>query len=205
MTDERPMTEDSLSPEASASGDGLADEVTDGEVTDGGATPDGEVTDGEVADEEPSGELTLEAALSERDDYLDQLRRISAEFANYKKRMAREQLSITERATERLVKELLPVHDDLERALEAFAAHDEAQVAKGVELVHRSLTAVLGREGVVAIEPDGEAFDPHRHEALLSQPSEAPEGTVIQVVQKGFQLGDRVVRPARVVVSAPKS
>ena len=191
-----PRTAAGTSPEAEASGDGspVVEPVEVG-ATDGAATSEGEAT---------TDEDRLETALSERDDYLEQLRRVSAEFANYKKRMAREQLAITERATERLVKELLPVHDDLERALEAFVAHDEAQVAKGVELVHRSLRSILEREGVVAIEPDGEAFDPHRHEALLSQPSDAPEGTVIQVVQKGFQLGDRVVRPARVVVAAPK-
>jgi len=197
MTDEQHTTA-GTSPEAEASGDGTPREP-DTDPTDGAATTD------LTADGPASEESALEEALSERDDYLDQLRRLSAEFANYKKRMAREQVAITERATERLVKELLPVHDDLERALEAFAAHDEAQVAKGVELVHRSLRSILEREGVVAIEPDGEAFDPHRHEALLSQPSDEPEGTVIQVVQKGFQLGDRVVRPARVVVAGPKS
>ena len=146
----------------------------------------------------------LEAALRERDDYLDQLRRLSAEFQNYKKRMARDQEALVERATERLVKELLPIVDDLERALAAFEAHDEAQVAKGVELVHRALRTALQKEGVEEIEPFGQPFDPHRHEALLSQPSDEPEGTVIQVIQKGFLLGDRVVRPARVVVASAK-
>jgi molecular chaperone GrpE len=86
--------------------------------------------------------------------------------------------------------------------VDAFAVHDTKHVAEGVALVHRALCAMLEREGVQEVAPDGEAFDPHVHEALLSQPSDQPEGTVIQVVQKGFVLGDRVLRPARVVVAA---
>ena len=92
--------------------------------------------------------------------------------------------------------------DDLERALEAADAHEEAKLAEGVGLVHRSLAAALEREGLAEIETDGQ-FDPHVHEALLSQPSKAEEGTIIQVLQKGYRLGDRVLRPARVVVAAP--
>ena len=91
--------------------------------------------------------------------------------------------------------------DDLERALEAAAGHEEARLEEGVELVHRSLAGLLERHGVKAIETDGK-FDPYVHEALLSQPSEAEEGSVIDVVQKGYKLGDRVVRPARVVIAA---
>jgi molecular chaperone GrpE len=99
------------------------------------------------------------------------------------------------------VKELLPVLDDLERALVAANEHEEAKLEEGVRLVHRSLADALAREGLVEVETDGK-FDPHTQEALLSQPSEAEEGAVIQVLQKGYKLGDRVLRPARVVVSA---
>jgi molecular chaperone GrpE len=99
------------------------------------------------------------------------------------------------------VKELLPVLDDLERALVAANEHEEAQLEEGVRLVHRSLADALAREGLVEVETDGK-FDPHTQEALLSQPSEAEEGAVIQVLQKGYKLGDRVLRPARVVVSS---
>jgi molecular chaperone GrpE len=94
------------------------------------------------------------------------------------------------------------VLDDLERAVEAFEVHDKEHVAEGVALVHRALRGMLEREGLSEVAPEGEPFDPHLHEALLTQPSDAPEGTVIQVVQKGFKLGDRVLRPARVVVAA---
>ncbi len=139
----------------------------------------------------------------ERDEYLDALQRLKAEFDNFRKRAQRDQAELISRASERLVKQLLPVVDDLERALEAAAAHEEAQLEDGVRLVHRALADTLAREGLVEVETDG-AFDPHTQEALLTQPSDAEEGTVIQVLQKGYKLGDRVLRPARVVVSAGK-
>jgi len=159
----------------------------------------------DVIDAEPEAagaEAELATLAAERDRYLDQMRRIAAEFDNYKKRVAREQESLTRRAGERLILDLLPVLDDLERAVDAFEVHDKEHVAEGVALVHRALSSLLEREGLEEVTPDGEPFDPHRHEALLSQPSDQPEGTVIQVVQKGFVLGDRVLRPARVVVAA---
>ena len=143
----------------------------------------------------------IAALQAERDDLFDRLQRLAAEFDNFRKRSAREAASLTLRANERLVKELLPVLDDLERALEAAAEHEEAKLEEGVRLVHRELASVLEREGLVEIETDGQ-FDPHRHEALLTQPSEAEEGSVIQVIQKGYRLGDHVLRPARVVVAA---
>ena len=91
--------------------------------------------------------------------------------------------------------------DDLERALEAASQHEEAKLEDGVRLVHRLLADLLAREGLAEVAIDGH-FDPHSQEALLSQPSDEEEGTVIQVLQKGYLLGDRVLRPARVVISA---
>ncbi len=101
------------------------------------------------------------------------------------------------------VKELLPVLDDLERALVAATEHEEAALEDGVRLVHQSLASLLARQGLKEIDATG-AFDPHVHEALLAQPSDEEEGSVIDVVQKGYRLGDRVVRPARVVVAGPQ-
>ena len=95
----------------------------------------------------------------------------------------------------------MPLLDDLERALEAAVEHGELKLGEGVRLVHRSLASLLAREGLQEVATDGR-FDPHTQEALLSQPSEEPEGTVIQVLQKGYRLGDHVLRPARVIVSA---
>jgi molecular chaperone GrpE len=146
----------------------------------------------------------LAAAQKERDEYLDALQRLKAEFDNYRKRVARDQQELAARAHERLVRELVPVLDDLERALEFAAAHEEAQLEDGVRLVHRALADALMKEGLAEIETDGK-FDPHTQEALLSQPSDTEEGTVIQVLQKGYLLGDRVLRPARVVISAGSS
>jgi molecular chaperone GrpE len=158
------------------------------------------VTQAEAPQEEEEEELV--ALRRERDEYLDALQRLKAEFDNFRKRMAREQSDLVTRANERLVKELLPVLDDLGRALQAAEEHEEAKLEEGVKLVHRSFEDLLRREGLVEIETDGR-FDPHVHEALLSQPSEAAEGSVIEVVQQGYKLGERVLRPARVVVAAP--
>jgi molecular chaperone GrpE len=139
---------------------------------------------------------------AERDERLADLQRVAADFDNYRKRAARDQESLIARANERLVKELLPVLDDLERALDAAAAHEEVKLEEGVRLVHRELSQVLEKEGLLEIGTDG-AFDPHEHEALLTQPADADEGAILEVIQKGYRLGDRVLRPARVVVAAP--
>ena len=145
---------------------------------------------------------SLRAASSQRapapdDAYL----RLAADFDNYRKRVAREHVEVTRRANERLLNELLPVLDDLERALEAAAKHEEAKLEEGVQLVHQSLSGVLARHGLTEIEAEG-AFDPHVHEALLAQPGDgAEEGAVLQVLQKGYKLGEHVLRPARVIVA----
>jgi len=151
--------------------------------------------------EEPVAIDPLVAAERERDEYLDALQRLKAEFDNYRKRVARDQHELVARAAERLVRELVPILDDLERALEAAAEHEEAKLEDGVRLVHRSLAEPLAYEALPENATDG-GFASHTQEALLSQPSEAEEGTIIQVVQKGYTLGDRVLRPARVVISS---
>jgi molecular chaperone GrpE len=143
----------------------------------------------------------LGALQAERDELFDRLQRLAAEFDNFRKRAAREQGEVVARANERLVKELLPVLDDLGRALDAAEEHQEAQLEEGVRLVHRSLASLLEREGLAEIDSGGK-FDPHVHEALLAQPSELEEGAILEVIQKGYRLGERVLRPARVVVSA---
>ena len=145
-------------------------------------------------------QLDVEALRAERDEYLEHLQRVAADFENYRKRAARDQESLVARAAERLVRELLPVLDDLERALQAAEEHEEAKLEEGVRLVHRQLADALRKEGLEEIPTDGK-FDPHLHEALLAQPSEAEQGSVIEVLQKGYRLGDRVLRPARVVVA----
>jgi len=131
----------------------------------------------------------------------DRLLRLAADFENYKKRAARERAEYVARANERLLKELLPILDDLERALNSAEEHEEAQLEEGVRLVHRSLASLLQRNGVEEISTEGK-FDPHVHEALLAQPAEDREhGDVLDVIQKGYKLGDLVVRPARVIIA----
>ena len=150
--------------------------------------------------EQTEGVDELAQVTRERDEYLDSLQRLKAEFDNFRKRSARDHESLVARAAERLVRELLPVLDDLERALVSANAHEEAKLEDGVRLVHRALASLLEREGLVEIETNGH-FDPHVHEALLAQPADAESGAVIDVLQKGYKLGDQVLRPARVVVA----
>ncbi len=156
------------------------------------------MTDEHVEQEAQQAQQEQEDAAAEVDD---RLLRLAADFDNYKKRAARERAEYVAFANERILKELLPILDDLERALSAAEQHEEAQLEEGVRLVHRSLASLLERQGVKEIATEGK-FDPHVHEALLAQPSEEKEqGDVLDVIQKGYTLGDRVVRPARVIVA----
>jgi molecular chaperone GrpE len=157
----------------------------------------------EQAEEGGSAADALAALAAERDEALDGWKRTAADFDNFRKRALREREEYVTFANERLVGELLPILDDLERALQAAGEHEEARLEEGVELVHRELAALLARHGVKEIETSGK-FDPHVHEALLAQPSESEEGSVLDVIQKGYTLGERVVRPARVVVAGPQ-
>jgi molecular chaperone GrpE len=143
----------------------------------------------------------LQDAERQREEVLDDLRRVAADFDNYRKRVAREQTQILARSGERVVAKLLPVLDDLERALDAAEHHEEAKVLEGVRMTKDALAAVLASEGVEEIPAEG-PFDPHVHEALMTQPADGVEpGHVVQVVTRGYRIGDVVLRPARVVVA----
>jgi molecular chaperone GrpE len=137
---------------------------------------------------------------SERDEYLDLARRAKADFENYKKRSAQQVTDAAKRAKGELARELLPVVDALERALES--ADSEEGLAKGVALVRDQLVGTLERAGVVAYDPVGERFDPSWHEALSTRAQQdAESGTVVETLDRGYRLDGQVLRPARVVVS----
>lgn len=133
--------------------------------------------------------------------YLELAQRTQAEFENFRKRTARDAAQAGERAKANLIRELLPVVDNLERAL-ATANPEEDHLAEGVRLVHGELVNTLERNGIQAFDPAGEPFDPTFHEALSTRPGENGAGVVLDVVEKGYKLGDAVIRPARVIVSA---
>jgi len=136
----------------------------------------------------------------ERDEYLALAQRTQAEFENYRKRAAREAAAAEQRAKGSLVRELLPVLDNLERALSS--AGEAEHLAEGVRLVHSELVAVLERNGVEPFDPAGERFDPSVHEALSTREDESTDsGVVLDVVEKGYRVNGTVLRPARVVVS----
>ena len=149
----------------------------------------------------PVEDDVLTSVITERDAYLADLQRVAADYENFRKRAARDQERLVAHAHERLVRELLPVLDDLERTLEAAERHEEAALVEGVRLVERSLRSALEKEGLREIEATG-VFDPHVHEAVMTQPSDRAEpGSVVEVLQRGYRIGDRVVRPAKVIVA----
>ncbi|HET6174685.1 MAG TPA: nucleotide exchange factor GrpE [Gaiellales bacterium] len=171
-------------------------------VTGAGATPAPVAGPDDAAEPEP--ELDRIAELErERDSYLDHLRRLAADFDNYKKRQARLAEQQTAQAGARILRALLPVLDDLERSLDELSkAGVEESLRRGVALTASALRDVLAREGLAEIAPEGAVFDPREHEALVAQPTaEVAEGTVLAVVQAGWRLGEHVLRPARVVVA----
>jgi molecular chaperone GrpE len=152
---------------------------------------------------EPSGEEEAaneeERIVEQPEDYLALAQRIQADFENYRKRAAREAAAAGNRAKSGLVRELLPIVDNLERAL-ASAEEGEQHLAEGVRLVHSELIAVLERNGVEQFDPAGDKFDPAEHEAL-SVRNDGEPGLVLDVVEKGYRANGTVLRPARVVVS----
>ncbi len=143
------------------------------------------------------------AARAERaDEYLLLAQRTQADFENYRKRAARDAAMAQDRGVAKLAKELLPAIDNLERALNA-ASQEDSTLTEGIRLVHTDLLSALQRVGVEPFSPRGEQFDPQFHEAVAQQPIEGAEsGTVAEVFQQGFRLGDSVLRPARVLVAA---
>ncbi len=151
-------------------------------------------------------DVDVAALLSERDELKDQLLRARAEFENYRKRMAREAETMRQRAAESLIRDLLPVMDNLELALQHAEKTDP--MAEGVEMVVRQFHEVLRRAGVEPIPSVGEPFDPNVHDAVMQMASaEVEANNVAQEFQKGYRLGDYVLRPAKVIVStgAPDS
>jgi molecular chaperone GrpE len=176
----------------------LTDVVDEEAPEDGASSQEAPGTRG-VVDEELGARLA--DAEAKRDEYLADLQRVAAEFDNYRKRVTRDQRTHAARANAGLVERLLPVLDDLERALDAAEQHEEAKVLEGVRMTRDALSGVLTAEGLEEIEADG-AFDPHLHEALLATVAEGVEsGDIVEVVQRGYRLGDVVLRPVRVIVA----
>ncbi|MFN8110757.1 MAG: nucleotide exchange factor GrpE [Thermoleophilia bacterium] len=160
----------------------------------------------EVADTllqpDPEAGDPAEAVRRERDDYLDALQRLKAEFDNYRKRVERDRELIRTAAVREVVTGVLPVLDNLERAVLALGKQGVG-LAEGVEMVRAQLSSVLSGHGLVEVETVGQHFDPTTHEAIAAIPAPGTvEGQIIEVVEKGYRAGDDLVRAAKVVVSA---
>lgn len=143
----------------------------------------------------------IEALTTERDDLLSQLKRKQADFENYKKRQEKRREEEQKRATEKLVRKLLEVSDNLTRALET---DEDADIREGVEATNRQLEDILLGENVTKFEPSpGDDVDPQRHEVLLQVESEQPDGTIVDVHRPGYEIAEKVLRTAQVTVSKP--
>jgi molecular chaperone GrpE len=186
--------------------------------TEAAADAEAEASHGADADREPdldNGEANtesqdteaqdpLEAAKKEAGDYYDRLLRLSAEFENYKKRSSRELTDFRKFANEQIIKDLLGVIDNLERALTSAADQEgcASSIAEGVELTLKEITKILEKHGVTVITAEGETFDPTYHQAVMQQETaDRPPNTVVQELQKGYLLHNRLLRPSMVVVS----
>ena len=167
-----------------------------------GAAPATSTPDQEIAEIEGDLDELVKTA-KQRDDYLALAQRTQADFENYRKRVARVAATARDRGVGSLAKELLPALDNLDRALEAAAEDDP--LLQGVRLVRTELKAALARAGIESFCPLGEQFDPSLHEAVATAaqaPGGAASGTVVEVYQDGYRLGEGILRPARVVVAA---
>jgi len=190
------VAEDAIVEDAIVEQEVLAPELSPEAADEPEAEPEEEI---EVAREEVAAlAAELEAVRRERDGYLDSMRRMKAELGNSRKRMERERARLAQTASEGLVRELLPVLDNLERALEV-----EGDIHGGVRATRDQFFAVLAREGLEPVPSDGEPFDPTVHEAVMGQPSDDhEEGTVLQTFEKGYVMNGRPIRAAKVVVSS---
>ena len=166
--------------------------------------PEAAVSEEEAAASELEADLAKLSQLeSERYEYLDTLRRVQAEFENYRKRVIKEQTALVDRATSGLVEQLLPVLDSFELALKNLDAADSddiESVRKGVELVYAELLGVLEKAGLSRIEAEGKPFDPNVHEAVMKEDGDS-EPIVTDVLRTGYTLKGRVLRPAMVKVT----
>ena len=165
--------------------------------------PDAQVIEVEMLEEVSVLQNELTMAQAKANEYLEGWQRARADFANYKKRVERDQAQTYQNAAASILKRYLGVIDDLERALKSRPKDgDGAAWAEGIELIYRKLLSVLESEGIQAMDAEGKPFDPNLHEAILSEDSDQHEsGQVIEVLQQGYLLGEKVVRPAMVRVA----
>ena len=178
-----------------AAGEGGADVSDDGEALEG--------AEAEAEAQEDAIAADLDKARADAESYLDDLRRLQADFDNYRKRTLREQTARAASASQALVARLLPVLDNFELAVSsAEQSRDFDRMLKGVEMVLGALREVLESEGLVRIEAEGKPFDPERHEAVIAVEQEDSEpGTVVDIVRTGYELRGKVLRPAMVKVA----
>lgn len=164
-----------------------------------------QAADDSVAVEVETVEATVEPSETMetvKAEMLDRVKRLQADFDNYRRRTRQEQCDLSAYVTQNLIKDLLPVIDNLERALSSRPSEDPSGFGAGVEMIYRQFYAVLEKQGVSAVETVGAMFDPAKHEAIMKdEESDQPEGTVVAELQKGYAACGKIIRPALVKVA----
>jgi molecular chaperone GrpE len=195
-------------PGSRPAGPVVGDAPSPSQATGEGPTPTPPAGEASEEDAQSLGrvEHDLDELLSQRDEYLDLAKRTKADFENYRKRMSAEILAAPGQGKAEVIRQVVPVLDDLERAIQAAGLDPEGDsddgLAHGVLLVFRSFRDALAKNGVEAMDPTGERFDPNLHEALSTRAADGVEsGSVVETMQKGYRLGEQLIRPARVVVA----
>jgi len=144
----------------------------------------------------------LDNVKEQNEEYLSRLQRLQADFENFKRRTRIQSKDLVKYASIDLIKELLDISDNLERAAQALTAEEVQGVYEGIELIHKQLCDILSRNGVTTIESVGQLFDPRVHEALMSvNDAELPDSVIAEEIQKGYKLHDKVIRPSKVKVN----
>jgi molecular chaperone GrpE len=188
--EDAPSTERLEPAESAGNGDGLLIEV------DASDSPAAKLA---------AAEAKIATLTQEKKDLWDKFVRASADLENFRKRTRRDLDDAKHDAKTRVLKEMLPVVDNLERAIEHASAHATNPIVEGVQLVLRQFITAFERLDVVPVEAANQPFDPNLHEAISQLESSAPPGTIVQVLQRGYRIGERLLRPALVVVAKPKS
>ena len=206
MTDSNDAT-----PESTLSADGVANGVASSATEAAPGLAESSLSKEELAAKvasltaqlDDSANRARETAQRLKDEH-ERLLRTAAEFDNFRKRAAKEKDDVRKFGVESLLKDFLPVSDNLDRALDHAEQHDPKQVIEGVRLVQKMLEGALSKHGVIGFSAMGQMFDPAQHEALMQAESDQPPGTVIQEMARGYKLAERLVRPAAVVVARAK-
>ncbi|MGZ8878995.1 MAG: nucleotide exchange factor GrpE [Halobacteriota archaeon] len=163
---------------------------------------DQELIEVEIPAEETALLTELDSVKKQNEEYFSRLQRLQADFENFKRRTKTQGEHLSKYASVELIKELLVISDNLERAVQALRTESNQGISEGIELIHKQLCDILGKSGVMSIKSVGESFDPHLHEAIMTEgDTNLPDNVITEEIQKGYKLHEKVIRPSKVKVN----